>query len=192
MIEQKFHLDPLLVKHTRGYDSICELGAGVFRFFHLYDCQVRIGIELIQAYIDDRDCKEAIAIQGSIVDFEALLDKNNIGNLDVIAIIDVIEHLEKPQALEVITRALGRASRVLIFTPLGFDDQNGTEHYGFARPALRKKINDTGAAADAIEAQRHKSEWWPEDFEAMGFSVIVDKDYHGPGRGAIWAQWDKS
>lgn len=184
---------PLLTVNTKGCKTLVELGAGIFRLFRHYhsDVETAIGIELIQTYIDNRLDKKAIAIQGSVFDFEKLLnDAGYLNNIDVITIIDVLEHLEKSDAIELLKRAQQCASRILAFTPLGFDKQTGHDEYGFAQPGLKQKFSSEQRAA-AIEAQRHKSGWEASDFEALGFQEIwTDAHYHKKNEGAIWARWD--
>jgi len=184
----------MLHENTRGSEVLCELGAGIFRLFRHFhsDVKTTIGIELIQTYIDNRDDKSAIAIQGNIEDFESLLEREGwLDKIDTIVIIDVLEHLHKEEAYDILKRAQKRVKRILAFTPLGFDEQSGADEYDFARPGLKGKFTES-QRADAIESQRHKSAWQALDFETLGFQkVIVDVNYHRKGEGAIWARWDK-
>jgi hypothetical protein len=56
--EKSFRLMPMLTENTRGSKVLCELGAGIFRLFRHYheDVETKIGIELVQTYIDALDC----------------------------------------------------------------------------------------------------------------------------------------
>ena len=194
MREESFKVMPLLRESTRGYDVLCELGAGIFRLFRHYhaDVKTKIGIELIQTYIDNRLDKDAIAIQGNVLHFASLLEGQRLLHLiDIFTIVDVLEHLEKSNAIALLKATQKYADRVLAFTPLGFDKQTGHDEYDFKRPGLRKEFTEEQRDA-AIESQRHKSAWQGSDFEDLGFQeVIVSSNYHARGRGAIWAVWDK-
>lgn len=66
---------------------------------------------------------------------------------DVVLICDVIEHFEKDQALRVLDLLQSRAKTVIVTTPNGHFPQ-GCVH--------------------GNEAERHLSEWRPQDFEALG------------------------
>ena len=185
MKEQTFVVDELLRKYVVG-ERVLELGAGIFRFFGHYTAETKVGIELIRAYVDQRRCgQNVIALQGDICEFEKVLDAEGIENKwDVIVLCDIVEHLEKSTALSIIQRAQQVAKSVVVFTPYGFEEQHGHEHVDFG---VGVQLGDERAAA--INAQRHVSEWWPGDLERLGFNVLVHKNYHGPGRGAMWARW---
>jgi hypothetical protein len=69
---------------------------------------------------------------------------------DLILMCDVIEHFERDRALEAIDVLRSHARSVIITTPHGVFPQ-GCVH--------------------GNEAERHLSEWWPADFEALGAST---------------------
>ena len=102
---------------------------------------------------------------------------------------DVIEHLEKSEALDLLkrlkrTEALAR-KQIVLFTPLGFlpqEDLDGKDAWGL----------DGGAW------QEHKSGWSPEDFDGS-WRIYASKVFHTVdcfGRafetpyGAMWAVKD--
>lgn len=194
MIEKSFRLSPTIVDSTKGAKSILELGAGIFRMFDLYPEDAHcVGIELVQSYIDKRvNKREAVAIQGSALDFEKLLDDNGeTEKFDIIMLIDFIEHLDKDDSIDLIVRAKKRAKAIFVFTPLEDHPQHGGEAYGFANPKIKRHIDAVGQRDLAIEAQRHKSTWYVKDLEELGFQTIwVNNRFHpGPHSGAIWAEW---
>ncbi|HBG06064.1 MAG: hypothetical protein A2075_04250 [Geobacteraceae bacterium GWC2_58_44] len=104
-------------------------------------------------------------------------------SVDTVFLVDVIEHLEKSEALDLLrrTEALAR-KQVVLFTPLGFlpqEDLDGKDAWGL----------DGGAW------QEHKSGWSPEDFDAS-WRIYASKVFHTAdcfGRafetpyGAMWA-----
>jgi len=168
--------------------SVLELGAGIFRFFNRYTAPFKVGIELIDAYIEQRVCSpNVIALQGDILRFESVLQEAGCpSEFDTILLIDIVEHLDKDGALDVIKRAQSRCKKVIVFTPLGFEQQHGHEHVDFGR-GIRLTAEQRTAA---IAAQKHKSGWSPEDFDALGFDVLIDSSYHRPNLGAILAIWN--
>jgi hypothetical protein len=195
MIENNFRLDPTIMARTKDAKTILELGAGIFRMFYCYPSTAhKVGVELIQSYIDNRIDKECVAIQGNALEFERLLDEAGyIEPFDALLLIDFVEHLDKEPSLDLIKRTKKWAKKVFVFTPLDEHPQTGASQFGFAFPNIRKDVVAKGEAPQAIEAQRHKSTWYVKDFEDLGFHTIwVNKNYH-PGRhkGAIWAEWSR-
>jgi hypothetical protein len=105
-------------------------------------------------------------------------------SVDTIFLIDVIEHIEKREATELLKKSLKIASKqIAIFTPWGFMPQehpDGIDYWGL-------KGGDW---------QRHKSGWLPEDFIDDDWDFIACEDFHpmdGYGMvyekpyGAFWA-----
>jgi hypothetical protein len=81
------------------------------------------------------------------------------GSVDTVFLLDVIEHLGKETALELLAKTLPLATKqVVIFTPLGFMPQHhsdGKDAWGMSGASM----------------QEHKSGWEPADF-------IGDWDFH--------------
>lgn len=188
-----------LHENTKGIDSVCELGAGLFKNFPFYSCATKIGIELVPSYIENiqvpRNCITQI-INGNALEFESLLGDTQV---DAFACIDFIEHLEKDVAINLIERMKQRGRRILIFTPGGTCHQDGHATWSFCLPGLNLRMQKDRELA--IEAQRHKSTWYKEDFEALGFTVDEDHTFMGTpapfhdigedGGSVLWAVWNK-
>ena len=90
-----------LKENTKDINTVCELGAGVFKNFNDYQCTSKIGIELIPAYVNNREYKNCEAIVGDANNFKTLLDGKVV---DAFACIDFLEHLEKEDAIELIKK----------------------------------------------------------------------------------------
>ena len=85
--------------------------------------------------------------------------------MDLVTLIDVIEHFDQKDAEEVLRQAEEVARRrVLLFTPRGRFPQEGFDAFGLG----------------GEELQRHRSSWEPDDFTARGYCVVVLAGYHGP------------
>lgn len=190
--------------NTRGTNSVCELGAGTFANFPFYLTKRKIGIELIKEYLDNKQVgpdQFDLAIHGDATKFEELLPPGETP--EVFVMIDFIEHLDKDVALDLIKRIQNVAKKILIFTPHGTHNQTGEESYDFGNASLRTKL-DEDAKIRAIEAQRHKSKWYADDLQKLGFVVNVDSAHHpkviwsmkhliGDDGGAVmWAVWNRS
>ena len=92
---------------------------------------------------------------------------------DAIFLLDVIEHMEKPEALEVLAHCKRLAKQVVVFTPLGFHPQ----HY---QPGDKDAWGMNGTYW-----QTHRSGWLPEEFE--GWATLVDEHFHGEKGGGFFA-----
>lgn len=93
---------------------------------------------------------------------------------DTIVMLDVIEHMEKDEALRVLALAKAVASQVVVFTPLGFVEQTG---------------DAWGMGGDVW--QRHRSGWMPEEFADC--RLLIDEHFHVRlKRGAFFAIWQRS
>ena len=191
-------------ENTRDVNCVVELGAGIFDNFPYYKCPVRIGIELVKSYVDNRIAGPqtcTMAINGDATKFEDLLPQDLV--VDVISLIDFIEHLDKDVALDLIKRAQKRCRRIIIFSPHGTHNQDGSDSYGFTNGVVKTQVDEAGDTQQAIEAQRHKSKWYVKDLEDLGFKVNLDTGHHpqmiwgmknliGEDGGAVmWAVWDK-
>jgi len=87
-------------------------------------------------------------------DFEkdSLLDTFKVGVFDTVLCVEVLEHLKKQTGLKLLREMAALGGRVVVTTPCGF--------YPF-----------TGSCY----ADTHKSGWYREDFEALGYKVTVCK-----------------
>lgn len=81
---------------------------------------------------------------------------------DLVLMFDVVEHLPKKDALDI----LGRVGRALIFIPIE------------SKPMKKNSENPY---------QQHLSVWTEDEFKALGFKTEVLKHYHG-GFDAMWAE----
>jgi hypothetical protein len=88
-------------------------------------------------------------------------------SVDTVFLLDVIEHLEKSEALELLMKTERIARRqIVIFTPLGFMPQRHLD----------------GKDAWGLEGglwQEHKSGWLPRDF-GDSWEIFAAKDFHSP------------
>lgn len=119
------------------------------------------------------------------LDWRGAVEHIPAGSVDSIFLVDVIEHLEKEPARELLQKTVALAPKqVILFTPLGFMPQ----HHEDGRDAW-----GLGGAA----WQEHRSGWTPEDFDEA-WEAVVCKDFHQADNlnrplkepfGAFWAVW---
>lgn len=89
--------------------------------------------------------------------------EETIGKFQIISLFEVIEHLEKDAAREVLRRCIGTGRTCLISTPSGFLKQDGETH----PETLGSK-----------PYQWHRCGFTESELHALGFSTIVFKHYH--------------
>lgn len=94
---------------------------------------------------------------------------------DTVTMLDVIEHMDKAEALEVIRLAKEKADQVVIFTPLGFLEQT----YADGEP--------DAWGMNGGKWQTHRSGWMPDEFP--GWITCVSPTFHGARGGAFFAVW---
>jgi|GEM_PF-1365629 len=104
-------------------------------------------------------------------------------SVDTVFLVDVVEHVEKEEAVSLLGQTAGIARRqVALFTPLGFypqDSADGPDAWGL----------------DGGKWQEHRSGWSPEDFDEF-WEVYATREFHTRDSrgnplenpfGALWA-----
>jgi hypothetical protein len=111
--------------------------------------------------------KGAVPINASATELERLFVP---GAVDLVTLIDVIEHFTPEDAREVLRQAESVAARrVMLFTPRGAFPQEGFDAFGLG----------------GEEYQRHRSSWEPEDLARLGYRVVVLTGYHTAGNASF-------
>ncbi len=125
-------------------------------------CPVRIGLDAHRPYLEHRRVPDAVPLHASALSIGELFVP---GAVELVTLIDVIEHFDRAEALSLLEQARRIAARrVLLFTPRGLFPQEAHDAFGLG----------------GEELQRHRSSWEPEDLTSLGFRVVVMDAYHGP------------
>lgn len=145
----------VMKEQMKRCDSVIEFGAGHFEMIGALNCSTRMGVEIHKPYIERRICDErVIPICADATVAAKQIPENSF---DGAMLIDFIEHLEKPTALDLLDNVERIATRViLVHCPAGQHPQ--TEDV-------------FGLGGD--EYQTHRSQWEAEDFESRGYVVVV-------------------
>ena len=142
--------------------SVLDVGTGLMHSLARSPCRIRIGLDVHRPYLEQRVVADAVPIIGSALDLDRLFVANAV---DLVTLIDVVEHFESAPASDVLRQAEGIARRrVVLFTPRGVFPQAGHDAFGLG----------------GEEFQRHRSSWEVDDLSALGFRVIVFRAFHGP------------
>lgn len=153
-------LRPLLRALGRDCESVLDVGTGLMRSLELMPCRVKLGLDAHRPYLERRTVPDAVPVNAAATELERLFVA---GAVDLVTLIDVIEHFSADDAREVMRQAESVAARrVVLFTPRGEFPQDGFDAFGLG----------------GEELQRHRSAWEPEDLAALGYRVVVLSGYH--------------
>jgi hypothetical protein len=151
---------PLLRGLARDCDSVLDVGTGLMRSLELVGCRVKLGMDVHRPYLEHRAVRQAVPINASALDLEQIFVP---GAVDLVTLIDVIEHFALDDARKVLAQAEQTAARrVVLFTPRGEFPQSGYDAFGLG----------------GEEYQRHRSTWEPEGLAQLGYRVAVLQGFH--------------
>jgi hypothetical protein len=151
---------PLLRTIASDCRSVLDVGTGLMSSLELVDCPVKLGLDAHRPYLEQRRVPGAVPINASATELERLFVP---GAVDLVTLIDVIEHFTPDEARELLRQAEAVAARrIVLFTPRGEFPQEGFDAFGLG----------------GEEYQHHRSSWEPEDFAALGYRVYVLSGYH--------------
>jgi SAM-dependent methyltransferase len=141
--------------------TVLDLGCGVGTTLKKLCCPIKIGVDAHRPYLEEaKNGEQFIKLNFTAERISELFLPNS---LDSVMLIDMIEHLEKGVALDVLRQVEEIAvKRVIVFTPRGFFKQIDVDHYGLGGESY----------------QRHRSGWEVEDFQKLGFNVIIFSKFH--------------
>jgi hypothetical protein len=151
---------PLVRSLSRDCKSVLDIGTGLMSSLELVACPVRLGLDAHRPYLEQRRVRDAVPINASALELERLFVP---GAVDLVTLIDVVEHFTPEDARAVLAQAEAVAARrVLLFTPRGEFPQDGFDAFGLG----------------GEEYQRHRSTWEPEDLAALGYRVVELAGFH--------------
>lgn len=141
--------------------TVLDIGCGVGETLKDLCCPIKIGLDAHRPYLEHAKYGEQFIKINFTAErvSELFLPKS----LDSVTLIDVIEHLEKGVAWDVLRQVEEiAAKRVIVFTPRGFFQQLEVDHYGLGGESL----------------QRHRSGWEVEDFQKHGYNIVIFSKFH--------------
>ena len=183
---EKEELIPTVIEKLENADIVLDIGCGIRPQSYVrplvHICCEPFGqyIEYLQKKIKEEYDRTYLIVKATWAEAVKFFPPRSV---DAVFLIDVIEHLEKDEALRLLqqTERIVR-KQIVIFTPLGFLPQqhfDGKDAWGM----------------DGVIWQEHKSGWYPEDFDDS-WDVCATKVFHTAdnlGReletpcGALWA-----
>lgn len=138
--------------------SILDVACGIALKSKYIPADIRVGIDIYPEYFDHIEASVPyVVIKGDVRWLEAIFTAKSF---DLVIAIDIIEHLEKGEAITMIKKCESIARKAVILeTPEGFIPQN---------------LDITGY--EGHEYQTHKSGWTKEELEKLGYDVKI-RDY---------------
>jgi SAM-dependent methyltransferase len=135
--------------------TVLDVACGLSLKSQYIQADVRVGVDIYRPYLEKIESRVPYAVINA--DALGLSTLFLPKSFDLVLLLDIVEHLEKTDALRLIEMAeqIARIA-VVIETPKGYVPQN---------------IDIWGHGGDTY--QTHRSAWEPEDFAARGYQVLV-------------------
>jgi hypothetical protein len=150
----------LLWRLGRGSKSVLDIGTGVMATVDDLPARTKIGLDVHRPYLENRRSRGAVPLNADAL---AVGDLFVPGAVDLVTLLDVIEHFTTEDAEALLAQAEQVAGkRVVVSTPRGEFPQDDFDAYGLG----------------GEELQRHRSAWQPEDFARRGYCVVVLRGLH--------------
>lgn len=138
--------------------SILDVACGLSLKSKFIPAQIRVGVDIYDKYFDHIEADVPYVVIKH--DVRKLNDIFVPKSFDLVIALDVIEHIEKKEALDMIAQCEKIARKAVILeTPKGYIPQN---------------IDVLGHGGH--EYQTHRCGWEAEELEKMGYAVVV-RDY---------------
>lgn len=159
ILHNKKNYIPDFIDIASTCNSVMEIGCGTGNIIQRIKAATRIGLDAFRPVMDSMQ-EGVVNIQ-----YDLNLGISNLfldNTLDCIIGIDVIEHLHKSAAFELLKDCESIARKYLMFfVPVG-------EH-----PQVK---DDRGFGNDYY--QTHRSSWSPKEMEVLGYDVCFIENYH--------------
>ena len=153
---------PLLLNLLRGCRTLLDVGCGPMTFLRELPVQTRVGVDAHRPYLEHADRDGIVPLHLDARDLSGVFVDRSF---DAVTLIDVIEHFEETDALQVLRQVEAIARRIcIVFTPRGEFPQESFDAYGLG----------------GEQYQQHRSVWDERKLEAQGYRCIVLAGFHGP------------
>jgi 2-polyprenyl-3-methyl-5-hydroxy-6-metoxy-1,4-benzoquinol methylase len=132
-----------------------------------------LGVEIYEPYIEIAKSRGFTIIKEDIIGFVWKRCFHKESKIDSYLLLDVVEHLKKEDALNLIVDMKASGNQILIFSPLG---------------------NCPQAEYDGNTYQKHLSSWEEQELKDLGFETWIYRDFHqglpqGHSTSVIFARW---
>lgn len=138
--------------------SVLDVACGLSLKSQYITADIRVGVDIYRPYLEKiRSDVPYVALQADALDIGKLFLPKSF---DLVLLLDVVEHIEKPDSIRLMDMAeeIARVA-VIVETPKGYVPQN---------------MDIWGHGGD--EFQTHRCGWEPEELAARGYQCLV-RDY---------------
>lgn len=140
---------------TGKIQSVLDVGCGLSLKSQYVDATIRVGVDIYRPFLERIEADVPyLVVNADVRELDRLFLPRSF---DLVLLLDILEHLEKEDALKVLAMAeeIARVA-VIVETPKGYIPQN---------------IDIWGWGGDTY--QTHRSGWEPEEFTARGYRVLL-------------------
>lgn len=161
-------LSRYLAEHITSTDRVLDLGCGVMNPTDKINCKSILGVDIFKNYLEFIKRDQQVILM-KMDETNKFLDES----FDIVLALDIVEHLEYPDAIRLIYECKRISRRkAIIFTPNVFEDN---------------KINIEAWGLGHNELQEHKCVVPPGILKEMGFT-ISDVDFDSKMSLAVWTR----
>lgn len=134
--------------------TVLDIGCGLALKSQFISADIRVGLDIWRPYLEKIDATVPyVTIHADAIRIDSLFLPRSF---DLVLLLDIVEHMDKPQAFELMDKAEAVARRaVVIETPKGF---------------LPQDIDILGLGGDHY--QTHRSGFETEELAARGYDVL--------------------
>ena len=185
---QAYELMGAAYQAIKPVNSVLDIGCGIRPFSNIY-ANIHICCEPYGEYVEllKRQHPSKVILN---MTWQQVVDYIPKQSVDTVLLLDVIEHLEKEESMQLLLQTMPLVKQqLIIFTPLGFFEQ----------------YHDDGIDAWGLHGgswQTHRSGWMPADFPDLPggkWEFYICERFHGTTakgvplpepKGAFWAIWN--
>lgn len=175
---------PFIQSATKNGESLLSLCSGIGMELERLTTKDVTAVDIAPQYVDKikERCPQAKTVVSDALGYIKDQPDNSV---DVISIIDGIEHMDKETGLEVIKHMKRVCKKqILLFTPQGHADD------GF----LKNEPHNAWGIEGADHFQLHKSGWTVDELKELGFTVLLAEEcvsQHGDPYLAVMFKYEK-
>lgn len=165
-------LGKIIQKEIKYDDSVLSVGCGILQDINGLDCKSLFGIDIYEPYINKLNSIGVNAICADVTKYE-FKEK-----FDIVLALDIIEHLEKDDAIDLIKKMKSIANKkVIIYTPSYFFD-NISVNYKGEKINILEWLNNSNVSPyknlGINKFQEHKCFISEEELIEFGFFTSTD------------------
>lgn len=164
--------------------SLLSLCCGIGLELSYLQTQDVTAVDLAPQYLAEvkNRCPQAKTVESGALEY---LKTQKAKSVDVISIIDGIEHMDKKTGIKVIKEMKRVAKeKILLFTPQGPSED------GY----LRNEPHNAWGIEGADHLQQHQSGWTIDELKDHGFTILLavsDTSQHGEPYTAVMCEWNR-